>query len=222
MMSQPVPTPAPPARVLVVDDEPLTARTLERMVRHFGHEVQISYDGAAALEAARARPPDVVLLDIGLPRMSGLDVARRLRGELGLANALLVAMTGYGQIEDHRRSHEAGFNAHLVKPVDLERLSALLDRAFRDWLARLGPASDPAAERAWWQRLVRRAVTRLGDELVAAAGPAAWVGRTAIDRNGREVHYSSSQAEAWFRAGLARALPMGADQPKDQKQEVAA
>jgi len=103
-----------------------------------------------------------------------------------------------------------------------ERGYALLDRAFRDWLARLGPASDPADERAWWQRMVRRAVTRLGDELVAAAGPAAWVGRTAIDRNGREVHYSSSQAKAWFRAGLARALPMGADQPKDQKQEVAA
>lgn len=99
---------------------------------------------------------------------------------------------------------------------------ALLDRAFRDWLARLGPASDPVAERAWWQHLVRRAVARLGGKLVAAAGPAAWVGRPAVDRAGREVHYSSSQAEAWFRAGLAKALPMAAEPPTDQEQEEAA
>jgi CRISPR system Cascade subunit CasA len=108
-----------------------------------------------------------------------------------------------------------------------ERGYALLDRAFRDWLARLGPDSDPVAERAEWQRLVRRAVARLGDELVEAAGPAAWVGRPRVDRTGREVHYSSSQAEVWFRAGLAKALPMAADpadhkQSADQKEEVPA
>jgi CRISPR system Cascade subunit CasA len=103
-----------------------------------------------------------------------------------------------------------------------ERGYALLDRAFRDWLARLGPDSNPLAERAWWQRLVRRAVARLGGELVGVAGPAAWVGRPGVDRSGREVHYSSSQAEAWFRADLARALPMAADPLPEQKQEVAA
>jgi CRISPR system Cascade subunit CasA len=103
-----------------------------------------------------------------------------------------------------------------------ERGYALLDRAFRDWLARLGPDSDPVAQRAWWQRLVRRAVARLGGELVAAAGPAAWAGRPGVDRAGREVHYSSSQAEAWFRAGLAKALPMAAEPPADHKQEAAA
>jgi CRISPR type I-E/ECOLI-associated protein CasA/Cse1 len=102
-----------------------------------------------------------------------------------------------------------------------ERAYALLDRAFRDWLARLGPESDPAAERAAWQRLVRRAVLRLGAELVAAAGPTAWVGRVGTDRAGREIHYSSSQAEAWFRAGLARALPLAAE-PAPHRQEEAA
>lgn len=102
-----------------------------------------------------------------------------------------------------------------------ERAYALLDRAFRDWLARLGPDSDPAKERASWQRLVRRAVARLGGELVAAAGPAAWVGRSGVDRAGRQVHYSSSQAEAWFRAGLAKALPMAAE-PLPEEQEAAA
>ncbi|WP_232533680.1 type I-E CRISPR-associated protein Cse1/CasA [Plantactinospora sp. KBS50] len=109
-----------------------------------------------------------------------------------------------------------------------ERGYALLDRAYRDWLARLGPGSDPAAERADWQRLVGRAIRRLGGELVAAAGPAAWIGRTRTDRNGRDVHYSSSQAEAWFHRGLTRALPMatGSEQqgpeqqgPEQQRQE---
>lgn len=109
-----------------------------------------------------------------------------------------------------------------------ERAYALLDRAFRDWLARLGPDSDPAGERAKWQRLVRRAVARLGRALVDAAGPTAWVGRTGTDRLGREMHYSSSQAEAWFRTGLAKALPMAVEpahpEPEDphQMQEVAA
>ncbi|MEV0733167.1 type I-E CRISPR-associated protein Cse1/CasA [Polymorphospora sp. NPDC050346] len=102
-----------------------------------------------------------------------------------------------------------------------ERAYALLDRAFRDWLARLGPDSDPVAERAGWQRLVRRAVKGLGDDLVEAAGPKAWIGRTGTDRTGREVQYSSSQAEAWFRAGLARALPMATESAQQRQEETA-
>ncbi|MEV0327936.1 type I-E CRISPR-associated protein Cse1/CasA [Micromonospora echinospora] len=102
-----------------------------------------------------------------------------------------------------------------------ERAYALLDRAFRDWLARLGPDSDPAAERGAWQRLLRRAVEQLGGALVEDAGPNAWTGRTLTDQNGREVHYSSSQAEAWFRVGLAKALPM-ATGSSQQRQEDAA
>lgn len=101
-----------------------------------------------------------------------------------------------------------------------ERAYAVLDRAFRDWLATLGPGSDPVAERTWWQRQVRRAVDRLGRELVAAAGPAAWVGRPGVDRAGKAVHYSSSQAEAWFRTGLARALPMAAERTQQRQEET--
>ncbi|WBB79293.1 type I-E CRISPR-associated protein Cse1/CasA [Micromonospora sp. WMMD882] len=108
-----------------------------------------------------------------------------------------------------------------------ERAYALLDRLFRDWLARLGPGSDPVAERATWQRNVNEVVRRLGADLVREAGPAAWVGRAGRDRAGREAHYSSSQAEAWFRAGLARALPMAVDREPDtgspqQRQEATA
>ncbi|ROO52783.1 CRISPR-associated Cse1 family protein [Micromonospora sp. Llam0] len=102
-----------------------------------------------------------------------------------------------------------------------ERAYALLDRAFRDWLARLGPGSDPAAERAAWQRLVRRAIARLGSDLLQAAGPKAWTGRSGKDHAGKEVHYSSSQAEAWFRTGLAKALPMAAESPSQTQEEAA-
>jgi CRISPR system Cascade subunit CasA len=101
-----------------------------------------------------------------------------------------------------------------------ERAYAVLDRVFRDWLAQLGRASDPVAERTTWQGLVRRVVERIGRDLVEAAGPAAWVGRTKADRNGREVHYSSFQAEARFRRDLAKALTMTTN--AEQKQEVPA
>ncbi|GAA1873452.1 type I-E CRISPR-associated protein Cse1/CasA [Asanoa iriomotensis] len=93
-----------------------------------------------------------------------------------------------------------------------EHAYTMLDRSFRDWVARLGPNSDPVEERSAWQRHVRRSVSTLAADLVAAAGPKAWVGRPGVDRNGRGVHYSSPQAEAWFRAGLAKALPMASSQ----------
>jgi CRISPR system Cascade subunit CasA len=102
-----------------------------------------------------------------------------------------------------------------------ERAYALLDRAFRDWLARLGPDSDPPAERAAWQRLVWRAIGRIGRDLVDAAGSTAWVGRTITDRFDKKVHYSSSQAEAWFRDGLAKALPMAATAPNHRQEDAA-
>jgi CheY-like chemotaxis protein len=86
----------------------------------------MAHSGRAALDAAQERAPDVVLLDIGLPNMDGLEVARRLRQELGLTNVLLIALTGYGQEDMRSRTQEAGFNAHLVKPVDLNALQELL------------------------------------------------------------------------------------------------
>lgn len=119
----------PARRILVVDDNKDAAASLGMLLKLLGHDVRIANDGPGALELAAASPPEVVLLDIGLPRMDGLEVARRLRNDLGLKDALLVALTGYGQDEDRRRSQEAGFNAHLVKPVDLDELPKLLARA---------------------------------------------------------------------------------------------
>ncbi len=113
-------------RILVVDDNLDCAVTLAQLLRCVGHDVQTAHSGLAALELARTCTPDVVLLDIGLPDMDGLEVAPRLRLDLGLTKSLLVAVTGYGHDEDRRRSEDAGFNAHLVKPVDLRELNALL------------------------------------------------------------------------------------------------
>jgi signal transduction histidine kinase len=115
-------------RILIVDDNRDSADSLAMLLHMLGHEVRTAYDGESGLDAAREFAPNIVLLDIGLPRLTGLEAARRLRHDLGLRDALLIAMTGYGQEEDKRRSHEAGFNEHLVKPVDIWELQALLER----------------------------------------------------------------------------------------------
>src|SRR5205807_5241252 len=94
----------------------------------WGHEVHVVHDGTAALESASTLRPDLVLLDIGLPGIDGYEVARRLRQQDEFQKTLLVALTGYGQEEDRRRSREAGFDAHLVKPLDLHGLLELLAR----------------------------------------------------------------------------------------------
>ncbi|GAA1791223.1 type I-E CRISPR-associated protein Cse1/CasA [Planosporangium flavigriseum] len=154
----------------------------------------------------------LLLVDQSPLRTTAVDAAADAEGAVGVLRRLATNLARAAGSRDGD-SGEADRAA--------ERGYARLDRAFRDWLARLGPTSDPAAERAWWQRLVWRAVVRLGNDLVAEAGPAAWVGRLGVDRNGREVHYSSSQAEVWFRAGLAKALPMAAD-PVAKTQEVPA
>jgi CheY-like chemotaxis protein len=120
--------PASGNRILVVDDNRDSAESLAMLLRLFGNDVRTAYDGRLALEVATAYRPDMVLLDIGLPGMNGLEVCRRLRGQSKEPQPLIVAMTGYGQEEDRRRSEEAGFNAHLVKPVDLVALEQLLTR----------------------------------------------------------------------------------------------
>jgi CheY-like chemotaxis protein len=124
--------PAPESRrVLIVDDNADSGSSLRTMLRMDGHEVELATDGAAALAAARALRPDVVLLDIGLPDMDGYDVARRLRAD-GLAReALIVATTGYGRSQDREKSARAGIDAHLTKPVDMEQLAELLARGGR-------------------------------------------------------------------------------------------
>jgi CheY-like chemotaxis protein len=113
-------------RVLVVEDNVDAALTLVDLLRIWGHEVCCVHDGPAAVEIAQGYRPEVVLLDIGLPGMDGYEVARRLRGVPETREALLVAVTGYGQESDRARSREAGFDHHLVKPVDLDGLRRLI------------------------------------------------------------------------------------------------
>jgi PAS domain S-box-containing protein len=113
-------------RVLVVEDDPDGADTLAKLLRVNGHEVRTAADGPSALEAVRTFQPDVILLDIGLPGMSGYEIATRLRQLPGMATALLIALTGYGQQRDRDRSRQAGFDHHLTKPVDHPTLLRLL------------------------------------------------------------------------------------------------
>jgi signal transduction histidine kinase/ActR/RegA family two-component response regulator len=117
---------APARRVLVVDDNEDAAESLADLVRVFGHDVaEVVHDGPSALAAARAIHPEVVLCDIGLPGMSGHEVARALRAELG-PHPILVAVSGYAQAEDLRASLEAGFDRHLAKPPEPEELERIL------------------------------------------------------------------------------------------------
>ena len=113
-------------RILVVDDNVDTAESLALFMRVLGHDAQVAYDGRSALETARAFQPEVALLDIGLPGMSGYELAPRLRNQPDLKDVLLIAITGYGSEEDRRRSRQAGFDHHLVKPVDPYDIQGLL------------------------------------------------------------------------------------------------
>ena len=113
-------------RVIVVDDNRDSADMLAALLAAFGHQARAVYDGHAALAAADEDPPDAMLLDIGLPGMSGYDVAQRIRASPRLRDVTLIAFTGYGQDEDRRRARTAGFDHHLVKPVDPDELEALI------------------------------------------------------------------------------------------------
>jgi PAS domain S-box-containing protein len=117
---------APRRRILVVDDNSDSADSLSLLLGIMGNDVQTALDGPSALDKAQTFLPELVLLDIGLPGMNGYEVARRLRLFPGLKDAILVAQTGWGQEEDRRRSAEAGFDAHLVKPVDQDALNKLV------------------------------------------------------------------------------------------------
>jgi two-component system CheB/CheR fusion protein len=115
-------------RVLVVDDNVDSATSLARVLGLWGHEVWVAHGGPEAIEIAAARRPDVVLLDIGMPGMDGYQVAEHLRNHPEAGTPTLFALTGYGQEEDRRRSHEVGIEHHFVKPVDLDELQAALAR----------------------------------------------------------------------------------------------
>jgi CheY-like chemotaxis protein len=113
-------------RILVVDDNRDGANSLALLLQAMGHDTRTAHDGLEAVEAATTFRPEVMLLDIGLPRLNGYEVARRIRAQPWGAHMVLIAQTGWGQEEDHRRSKEAGFNFHLVKPVDPADLEKLL------------------------------------------------------------------------------------------------
>lgn len=130
-MSRSAPTspavPATPLRIPIVDDNHDSADMLSMLLQFAGHEIFAAHDGLAAVDAAAAHDPDVVLLDIGLPVLNGYEAVRRIREQGGQKRRpVLVALTGWGQEADRRRSQEAGFDAHLVKPVDDAVLSRLL------------------------------------------------------------------------------------------------
>jgi PAS domain S-box-containing protein len=115
-------------RVLVVDDNRDAASSLALLLQMAGHETSRAHDGPGALAAAEKERPEVILLDIGLPTLNGYEVGRRIRAQPWGASVVLIALTGWGQEEDRRRSHEAGFDGHLVKPVEYAELMTLLDR----------------------------------------------------------------------------------------------
>jgi PAS domain S-box-containing protein len=134
-------------RVLVVDDNRDHAESLAQLLRAHGHGVRTAYDGGTALAEARRFHPHVVLLDLGMPDMDGLETARRLRAGSSAEPRLLVAVTGWGQERDRVRTREAGFDGHLVKPVDLTELEALMQSAPALMLATRTPRGGRTPDR---------------------------------------------------------------------------
>jgi CheY-like chemotaxis protein len=120
-----------PMRVLVVEDDADAALSLSILLRINGYEVEVAADGETAVAAAQTIHPDVVLLDIGLPRMNGYEVARRVMEQPAPKRPLLVAVTAFGDEQARRRSEEVGIDLHLVKPVEPDALERLLSRFHR-------------------------------------------------------------------------------------------
>ncbi len=122
----PAPASVPPLRILVIEDNRDSADSLKLLLELYGHEVAVAYSGPEGVQAARRRTPDVVLCDLGLPGMSGYDVAAALRDEPAAAPVRLIALSGHGSDADQRRCREAGFELHMTKPVDPDALQELL------------------------------------------------------------------------------------------------
>jgi len=116
----------PRRKILVVDDNVDAAATVAKLLSGWGHEVHVVFTGHAALDAVRTFRPEILLLDIGLPGMSGYEVARQLRSDPSFDQLLITALTGYGQSEDRQRSFEAGFDFHITKPPGRDVLEALV------------------------------------------------------------------------------------------------
>ena len=116
-------------RVLVVDDNKDSAQTLAMMLKIMGNDIRTAHDGLEAVEKAQEYLPNVILLDLGMPKLNGYDVCRRIREQSWGSSMVIIALTGWGQAEDRQRTKEAGFDHHLVKPVDVAKLKELLDEA---------------------------------------------------------------------------------------------
>ncbi|MBV8232331.1 MAG: response regulator, partial [Planctomycetaceae bacterium] len=119
-------------RILVVDDNQDSARTMSGLLELLGHEVHTAFDGVEAVEAAKQFGPEVILMDVGMPRLNGYEAARRIREQPWGREVIIIALTGWGQAGDRVQSREAGCDDHLVKPVnlpDLERLLAELEES---------------------------------------------------------------------------------------------
>ena len=128
-------------KVLVVDDNVDSAESLATLLRLSGHDALLAHDGVGAIEAAERHRPDVVLLDIGLPRMNGHEVCRRLRERPWSNGLVVIAVTGWGQGDESQKWQEAGFDAHLVKPAQYDELAALLSKLSRN--ASSTPSDQP-------------------------------------------------------------------------------
>jgi signal transduction histidine kinase/CheY-like chemotaxis protein len=138
----------PRRRILIVDDNRDAAETLGELLRALGATVSVAHSGSDALEKLRSFGPDSVLLDIGMPDMDGYEVARRIRATAEYGRILLIALTGWGQEQDQRRSRAAGFDQHVVKPPDIDRLRELLTAGWRDRdSAPLNPRSEGTSSR---------------------------------------------------------------------------
>lgn len=122
---------APPhtiaCRVLVADDNRDAAESMGMLLRLMGNDVKIAHDGLEAVELGAEFVPDIVLMDIGMPRLNGYEAARRMRAQPWSDGTLLVALTGWGQVEDKRKATEAGFDRHFTKPLDPSKLQALME-----------------------------------------------------------------------------------------------
>ena len=118
--------PSPQRRILIVDDNKDSADSLAMLLEITGNKTYMAHDGVEAIEAIEEYRPEVVLLDIGLPKLDGHEVCRHVRQQPWGKDIVMIALTGWGQEDDRRKSEEAGFNGHLVKPVDYDRLLELL------------------------------------------------------------------------------------------------
>jgi CheY-like chemotaxis protein len=123
-------------RLLIVDDNPEVAECLALLLETLGHETAVAHCAADAIESARRFMPDTMLIDIGMPEISGYELAKRLRADRDLAGIRLIALSGYGQEEDRRRAQEAGFDTHLTKPASGEALESVIRRTALDMAAR--------------------------------------------------------------------------------------